>query len=132
MRHLLLTLLLLPLAALGQDGLYGRFASRSDLAVAQVTGLGVNDSVRVDVVLLVADDEAAWRQLKEAFDIRTSEGVTSWMGDIEHPERRVRRATRPAWRAVAVHAQRTLAFYRVEDDRQYQALLDSQTREMEH
>ena len=106
--------------------LYQRYASRQNLTVAQVSGFQLCDTVKTDVVLLVADDSATWAELKAEFDIRTSEGVTSWMGDIDEPTRRVKRAVRPAWRAMAVHADRTLAFYRIDTEAQRQAQLDYQ------
>jgi hypothetical protein len=106
--------------------LYQRYADSKDLTVAQVKGFQIGDTLKTDVVLLVADDSAAWAELKAEFDIRTSEGVTSWMGDIDEPARRVKRAVRPAWRAMAVHADRTVAFYRVDTEAQHQALLDYQ------
>ena len=106
--------------------LYQKYAMRNDLTVAQVTGFQLNDSVKTDVVILVADDSTAWAGLKEEFDIRTSEGVTSWMGDIDKPAKRVKRNVRPAWRAMAVHADRTIAFYRIDTEKQREALLDYQ------
>ena len=127
----LLYLLLIPLLFLAcshkeKKALYSQYASRTDLTVAQVTGFQLNDSVKVDVVILVADDTAAWRGLKEEFDIRADEGITSWMGDIEQPQQRVKHSTLPAWRAMAVHDEKTVAFYRIEDEGQYEALLDYQ------
>ena len=110
--------------------LYQKYAVRSDLTVAQVSGFHLNDTVKVDVVILVADDSVAWQELKEEFDIRTSEGVTTWMGNTDHPEQRVKRSERPAWRAMAVHDDRTIAFYRIENDIQYEALLDYQMNEL--
>ena len=106
--------------------LYSQYAVRQDLTVAQVKGFQLNDTAKVDVVILVADDSAAWQCLKEEFDIRTEEGVTSWMGDIEHPAQRVKRSVRPAWRAMAVHDERTIAFYRIDTEEQREALLDYQ------
>lgn len=111
--------------------LYQRYASWSDLTVARVKGFRLNDTVKVDVVILVADDSAAWAELKAEFDIRTAEGVTSWMGAIDEPARRVGRAVRPTWRAMAVHADRTVAFYRVDTEEQRQALLDYQMNAIE-
>ncbi len=110
--------------------LYQKYAVRSDLTVAQVTGFHLNDTVKTDVVILVADDSVAWQQMKEEFDIRTSEGVTTWMGNTDHPEQRVKRSERPAWRAMAVHADKTIAFYCIENDIQYEALLDYQMNEL--
>lgn len=134
----LLFILLLPLAFLScsreveEVPLYRQYAARQDLTVAQVKGFQLCDTVKTDVVILVADDSAAWCRLKEEFDIRTSEGVTSWMGNIEHPAQRVKRSVRPAWRAMAVHADRTVAFYRIETEEQRQALLDYQMKAIEN
>jgi hypothetical protein len=132
----LLFILLLSLAFLScsreveEMPLYRQYAARQDLTVAQVKGFQLCNTVKTDVVILVADDSTAWAGLKEEFDIRTSEGVTSWMGDIEHPAQRVKRDVRPAWRAMAVHTDRTIAFYRIDDSVQYQALLDYQLDEL--
>lgn len=63
-------------------------------------------------------------------DIRATEGVTSWMGAINEPACRVKRDLRPAWRAMAIHDERTVAFYRVENEVQYIALLDYQLEKM--
>ena len=133
----LLLIMLLPLAvACSREAdelpLYQRYADSKDLTVAQVKGFQIGDTVKTDVVLLVADDSAAWAELKAEFDIRTSEGVTSWMGDIDEPARRVKRAVRPAWRAMAVHADRTVAFYRVDTEAQRQALMDYQMKTIEN
>ena len=136
MKRLLLILLPLLLLACSHEDtelpLYQRYASRTDLTVAQVKGFQIGDTLKTDVVLLVADDSAAWAELKAEFDIRTSEGVTSWMGDIDEPSRRVKQSVRPAWRAMAVHADRTVAFYRVETEAQRQALLDYQMNTIEN
>lgn len=130
MKRLLYILLMILLASCSREEvetpLYQQYAARKDLTVAQVTGFQLCDTVKVDVVILVADDTAAWHGLKEEFDIRTLEGVTSWMGNIDHPQQRVKRSERPAWRAMAVHDDRTIAFFRIENKTQYQALLDYQ------
>ena len=129
----LVLILLLPLMVLAACShkqeelpLYRQYAGRQDLTAAQVNGFRLNDTVTVDVVIVVADDSTAWQGLKEEFDIRTSEGVTSWMGNIDHPQQRVKRSERPAWRAMAVHADRTIAFYRIDTEEQREALLDYQ------
>ena len=136
MKRLLIILLPLVLFACSREKdkipLYSLYSVRTDLTVAQVSGFQLSDSAKVDVVILVADDSVAWQSLKEEFDIRTSEGVTSWMGDIDHPQQRVKRSVRPAWRAMAVHEDRTIAFYRIETNHQYQALVDYQMNEMEY
>ena len=134
MKKLLLILLPLMLLACSREKeetpLYQQYAARKNLTVAQVFGFQLCDTVKTDVVILVADDSAAWAGLKEELDIRTSEGITSWMGDIDEPARRVKRSVRPAWRAMAVHTDRTIAFYRISDSLQYQALLDYQLNEL--
>jgi hypothetical protein len=48
------------------------------------------------------------------------------MGNIDHPQQRVKRSERPAWRAMAVHEDMTIAFYRMDDNMQYEALVDYQ------
>ena len=136
MRRLTFILLLPLLALVGcthkpeEMPLYKQYASRTDLTVAQVNGFRINDTVSVDVVILVADDSTAWQGLKEELDIRTDAGITSWIGDIEQPAQRVKGGQRPAWRAMAVHDEHTVAFYHVEDEVQYAALLDYQLEKM--
>ena len=88
--------------------------------------------MKTDVVILVADDSAAWQSLKTEFDIRTAEGITSWMGDIDHPAQHVKGGKLPAWRAMAVHDDRTIAFYRIDTEAQRQALLDYQLNAIEN
>ena len=112
--------------------LYRQYAARQDLTVAQVKGFQLCDTVKTDVVILVADDSVAWQGLKEEFDIRTSEGITSWMGDIDEPANRVKRSVRPAWRAMAVHADKTIAFYRIDTEEQREALLNYQLNNLEN
>ena len=132
MKKLLLIVMLLvwPLALLAQGSLYKQYASRPGLTVAQVDGFKLCDSVRVDVVLLQADDEAAWRRLAVEFGVEGEEGVVSWLADTERPAKRVGWTGRPVLRAVASHARRTLAFYRLDNERQYDALLDYQLYRM--
>ena len=127
---LLTTLLLACSREEAETPLYQRFAARTDLTAAQVIGFQLNDSVKTDVIILVADDTTAWNRLKTEFDIRSSEGVTSWMGNIDNPDQRARSRQWPAWRTMAVHAERTIAFYRVDSDEQYEALLDYQLKKL--
>jgi hypothetical protein len=54
------------------------------------------------------------------------------MGNIEQPAQRVKRSVRPAWRAMAVHEERTIAFYRIETEAQRQALMDYQMKAIEN
>ncbi len=138
-RLLPLLLLLLPLVtscrhgqtAQVEDALYQRYASRQELNVAQVQGFRLNDSVKIDVVLMVADDEASWQQLKEEFDIRGNEGSVSWLGDPGDPEERVAWKGEPVLRVVASHDRHAIGFYRLENEEQYDALIDYQLGELQ-
>lgn len=125
-RILMILTLLMPLVAMAQSPLYQRYATRSDLTVAEVRGFLLNDSVRVDVVLVEADNEAAWQQLKDEFDIRSSEGSTSWLAPLSAPTQRTRWDGTPRWRCIANHARHTIGFYRLDTEQQYDALLDYQ------
>ena len=58
-------LMLLPALSFAQNEVYKRYSPQQDLTVAQVSGFALNDSVRVDVVLVVADDNAAWERVKK-------------------------------------------------------------------
>ena len=136
MKKLLIILLPLMLLACSREKverpLYQKYAERDELTVAQVSGFQLNDSVKVDVVILVADDTEAWERLKEEFEIRADEGVTSWMGDVDEPRKRVKGGELPAWRAIAVEEEKTLALYHIDNEKQYDALLDYQLREIEN
>ena len=115
-----------------KNALYKQYAPRPELSVAQVCGFSLCDTVRVDVVLLRAETDEAWQQLVEEFNLEGQEGTESWLGDTEQPAQRVKRSVRPAWRAMAVHADRTVAFYRIDTEEQRQALLDYQMKAIEN
>lgn len=123
---LLTTLLLACSREEAETPLYQRFAARTDLTAAQVIGFQLNDSVKTDVIILVADDTTAWNRLKTEFDIRSSEGVTSWLGNIDNPRQRVKRSEVPLWRAMAVHDDHTIAFYRIATAEEFDALREYQ------
>ena len=129
-RLLIILMMLLPIAAMSQSELYKRYASRQDLTVAQVSGFKLNESERVDVVIVVADDEEAWRKLTEELNIKGENGVVSWLGDTKRPEQRMKWTGGPVLRVVASHARRTVAFYRLNTEAQYDALLDYQLNNM--
>lgn len=123
-------MMLLPIAAMAQSSLYKSYASRQDLTVAQVSGFKLNESERVDVVIVVADNDAAWQQLTKELSIKGEDGVVSWLGDTQKPAMRVKWTGAPVLRVVASHSRRTLAFYRVNTEAQYDALLDYQLNNM--
>ena len=123
-------MMLLPIAAMAQNDLYKRYASRQELTVAQVSGFKLSESQRVDVVLVVADDETAWQKLAKELNIKGESGVVSWLGDPRNPAQRVKWTGSSVLRVVASHARRTVAFYRVNTEAQYDALLDYQLNNM--
>lgn len=123
-------MMLLPIAAIAQNDLYKRYASRQELTVAQVSGFKLSESQRVDVVLVVADDETAWQKLAKELNIKGEGGVVSWLGDPRNPAQRVKWTGSSVLRVVASHARRTVAFYRVNTEAQYDALLDYQLNNM--
>ncbi len=129
-RLLVILMLLLPVVTIAQSELYKRYASREDLTVAQVNGFKLNETVRVNVVLVVADNEAVWNRLKEELDIRGEEGVNSWLGDLKQPVKRVKWNGKTLLRVIASHARRTIGFYRIDNEEQYDALLDYQLNKM--
>ena len=123
-------MMLLPIAAIAQNDLYKRYASRQDLTVAQVSGFKLSENERVDVVIVVADNEAAWQKLTVELNIKGSDGMVSWLGDVNKPALRVKWTGAPVLRVVASPARRTIAFYRVNTEAQYDALLDYQLNNM--
>ena len=122
--------MLLPIVAMAQSDLYKRYASRQELTVAQVSGFKLNESEQVDVVIVVADDEAAWQKLTQELNIKGEDGSVSWLGNINNPAQRVKWTGAPVLRVVASHARRTVALYRVNTEAQYDALLDYQLNNM--
>ncbi|MBR1766211.1 MAG: hypothetical protein IJ745_04110 [Bacteroidales bacterium] len=131
-RLILILLLMMPLALAAQGTLYKQYAQRTDLSVAEVAGLKLNDTVKVDVVIIVADDAAAWERLKKELDIRTDKGVTSWLANPSQPSRRTAWNGKPACKVIASHSRRTVAIYLLNNETQYDALLDYQLDQMKN
>lgn len=123
---LTILLLLLPLVVSAQSRLYERYASRQELSVAQVSGFLLTDSVRINVVLVVADDEAAWQKLMKEYKVVSTNGSTSWLGEADHPAKRTQWTGKPVCKVIVSHDRRTIAFYQLENMEQYEALLDYQ------
>jgi len=138
----LILIILLPLALLtgcsrqtetpSEGMLYQHYASRQELKVAQLNGFKLCDTVRVDVVMLQADDEQAWQQLAEEFDIRGDEGSVSWLGDPDNPAVRTQWNGNPVMRVIASHDKRTIGFYRLDNEAQYDALIDYQIEKIKN
>ena len=132
----LLLIVLLPLALLtgcshekkeySASALYQHYAERQNLKVAQVEQFSLSDSVSVEVILMEADDENAWQQLKEEFNIQGDEGTVSWLGDSDNPALRTQWTGNPVMRVIASYSRRTIGFYRIETEAQYDALIDYQ------
>ena len=112
--------------------LYQRYAARQNLKVAQLDGFKLCDSVRVDVVMLQAEDEQAWQRLTEEFDIRGNEGTVSWLGDPDNPSQRTQWTGSSVMRVIASHDKRTIGFYRLDNEAQYDALVDYQIEKMKN
>ncbi len=106
--------------------LYHRYAERKGLTVAEVDGFSLNDSVQVDVVMLQAESEEAWQRLCSEFDIQDGEGTLSWLGDTDDPAIRTQWSGSPVVRVIASYSKRTIGFYRLDNEVQYDALIDYQ------
>ncbi len=106
--------------------IYRKYASQPDLAVAEVTGFELCDTVSVDVVMLVADNDSAWQQIVADFDIRSDSGSTSWLAPIDQPSIRTSWDGNAVLRVVALPERRTVGIYRIDNEVQYDALLDYQ------
>ena len=117
---------MLPLMAAAQSRLYEHYASKQGLKVAQVSGFRLIDSVRVDVVLVVAENDAAWQRLMKENNVLSTEGSTSWLGEVDKPARRTQWSGKPVCKVIVSHDRRTVAFYRLDTLAQYEALLDYQ------
>lgn len=109
-----------------EDTLYSLYAARQDLKVAQIAAFALCDTVSVDVIMLQTDDTAAWRRLTEEMDIRGEEGTVSWLADYADPARRVQWSGDPVIRVIASHDKKAVGLYRIENEVQYDALLDYQ------
>ncbi len=109
-----------------ESALYKRYASRTDVTVAQVCDFKLCDTVTVDVVLLEADNDEAWQQMVEEFGIHDTAGVTSWLGDIEDPAVHVKWEGQPVVRVAASIEKHSIGLYRLDNETQYDALLDYQ------
>ena len=97
-KHLLtLMLLLLPVAAMSQGSLYKQYAQRSDLKVGEVDGFKLNDSVRVDVVMLQAEGCRLATPLRGIRHQRYADvGELAGIADQSGATRQVDRQTRAA------------------------------------
>ena len=106
--------------------IYRRYASQPGLTVAEVCGFALCDTVAVDVVLVEAESDDAWRQLATELDIRSDEGSTSWLATAGSPAERTSWTGCPVVRVVASPDRRTVAFYTIEGEVQFDALIDYQ------
>ena len=132
----LLLILLLPLMLLtsctsepDEGSLYHRYADRKGLTVAEVDGFALNDSVRIDVVMLQAESDEEWQSLCTEFDLRGDEGTLSWLGELDNPSVRTQWDGEAVMRVIASHPRHTIGFYRIDNEVQYDALVDYQLNE---
>ena len=112
------------------NAIYQKYASQEGFSVAQVSSFEINDTLAVDVVLIVADNDDAWRQLSFDFDVRGNEGSISWLAPIDNPALRASWNSEPLLRVVASPDRRTVALYMLDDISQYEALMDYQLNQM--
>lgn len=111
--------------------LYERYASRSELMVARIDGMQLNDSVKVDVVILEADSDADWQQLCREFDVRSQSGMVTWIGDPTAPQTSIPYEGGACCKVIASPARRTIGLYLLEDEVQYESLMDYRMALME-
>ena len=60
------------------------------------------------------------------YNVRSTEGSTSWLGNADNPVKRTGWVGRPVCKVIVSHDRRTMAFYRLDTQTQYEALLDYQ------
>lgn len=113
-----------------EQSLYRQYAARKELKVAQLNGFKLCDTVRVDVVMLQTDDMEGWQRLCSEFDIRGDEGTVSWLGTVDDPAVRTRWTGEPVLRVVASPTRRTIGFYRLDTEGQYDAIIDYQLNKL--
>lgn len=126
--YLIVPLMLMAACTSGpaEGSLYHRYADRKGLSVAEVDGFQLCDTVRVDVVMLQTDSDEAWREMLVELSIKDTSGVTSWLGDIDEPAQRTTWDGAPVFRVIASHDKHAIGFYKLENETQYNALLDYQ------
>ena len=115
-----------------EGSLYHRYSDRKGLTVAEVDGFSLNDSVMVDVVILQAEDDEEWQRLCDEFDIRGEEGTLSWLGETDNPSIRTEWDNGTVMRVIASHSRRTIGLYRIDNEVQYDALIDYQLNKVKN
>lgn len=115
-----------------EGSLYHRYSDRKGLTVAEVDGFSLNDSVHVDVVILQAEDDEEWQRLCDEFDIRGEEGTLSWLGETDNPSIRTEWNNGTVMRVIASHSRRTIGLYRIDNEVQYDALIDYQLNKVKN
>ena len=115
-----------------EGSLYERYASLPETSVAQVCDFQLCDTVSVDVVLLQVEDDEAWQQMAEEFAIADTTGVISWLGDIDEPALRTTWDGQPVLRVIASPETRAIGLYRLENEEQYDALIDYQLNKLKN
>lgn len=115
-----------------EGSLYHRYSDRKGLTVAEVDGFSLNDSVMVDVVMLQAESDEEWQRLCDEFDIRGEEGTLSWLGETDNPSIRTEWDNGTVMRVIASHSRRTIGLYRIDNEVQYDALIDYQLNKVKN
>lgn len=115
-----------------EGSLYHRYSDRKGLTVAEVDGFSLNDSVHVDVVMLQAESDEEWQRLCDEFDIRGEEGTLSWLSETDNPSIRTEWDNGTVMRVIASHSRRTIGLYRIDNEVQYDALIDYQLNKVKN
>lgn len=140
LKKITLILLLLPVllvASCGREdeepprgGLYKHYASQPELTVAQIDGFKLNDTVSVDVLLIQTESDEEWQRLMEEFHIPEGEGTVSRLGNIDDPTQSTSWSNAPLFRVIVSPSRHTIGLYRIDNETQYDALLDYQLEKM--
>ena len=99
-----------------EGSLYHRYSDRKGLTVAEIDGFPLCDSVRIDVVMLQAETADEW---------------LSWLGTTDNPAQRTEWNGTAVMRVVASHGRHTIGIYRIDNEVQYDALIDYQLNNMD-
>ena len=125
--YIILPLLMVACSSEPDEGsLYKRYAAQPELAVAQVCDFVLNDTVRIDVVLLQAMSDEAWADMRAEFGIEDTVGVSSWLANPERPAQRMEWTGEPRVRVIASAGKKAVGLYKLENEHQYDALIDYQ------
>jgi hypothetical protein len=82
--------------------------------------------------MLQAESDEEWQSLCDEFDIRGEEGTLSWLGETDNPSIRTEWDNGTVMRVIASHSRRTIGLYRIDNEVQYDALIDYQLNKVKN